>query len=112
MNKTVDASHQKRPPTHQIETVLDGSSGGSGFKQKAKGILGMRHSSRNSSVASNNSSRKPEGSFHNKSSNLEFGSSERKQTHPTIPTLKIPLISKNTENSSQGYSSSRTKFKF
>lgn len=89
--------------------MLDGSSGGSGFKQKAKGILGIRHSSRNSSIASNNSSRKPDGPFHNRSSHLEFGSSERKPQHPTVPTLKIPLLGKNTEN---GYSSSRTKFKF
>ena len=48
-----DSKKTKRGPSSQIETVLDGSSGGSGFKQKAKGILGIRPSSRNSSIGSN-----------------------------------------------------------
>ncbi len=88
----------KHAPAHHIETVLDGSSGGSGFKQKAKGILNVRQSSRNSSITSSHSGRNELGT-------LEFGQSERKPKSPRVPTLRIPL-----GGGELGYSSNKFRF--
>lgn len=72
-------SAAKQQHVSTIETVLDGSSGGSGFRQKVKKLT-IRGSSRNSSIASNQSGERSGA----------LRATDKKS--PRVPTLKIPLL--------------------